>query len=45
MQQVLLVLVAAAGSGGSGGAAGFAVRKNSRTVTVNNSGTMNGSAG
>ena len=28
-----------------GGAAGFAVRKNSRTVTVNNSGTINGTAG
>ena len=38
-------VVTAAASGGSGGAAGFAVRKNSRTVTVNNSGTMNGSAG
>lgn len=38
-------IVTSAGSGGSGGAAGFAVRKNSRTVTVNNSGTMNGSAG
>jgi hypothetical protein len=37
--------VTAAGSGGSGGAAGFAVRKNSRTVTVNNSGTINGTAG
>tara|TARA_R110002012_G_C11646553_1_gene611085 strand:+ start:1160 stop:1876 length:717 start_codon:yes stop_codon:yes gene_type:complete len=37
--------VTAASGGGSGGAAGFAVRKNSRTVTVNNSGTMNGSAG
>ena len=37
--------VTAAGSAGSGGAAGFAVRKNSRTVTVNNSGTVNGTAG
>lgn len=38
-------VVTGAGSGGSGGAAGFAVRKNSRTVTVNNSGTINGTAG
>lgn len=30
-------------SGGSGGAAGFALRKNGRTVTLNNSGTVNGS--
>lgn len=32
------------GSGGSGGAAGFALRKNTRTVTLNNSGTVAGSA-
>jgi len=32
------------GAGGAGGAAGFALRKNSRTVTVNNSGTVAGSA-
>lgn len=31
------------GSGGAGGAAGFALRKNSRTVTLNNSGTVAGS--
>lgn len=31
-------------SGGAGGAAGFALRKNSRTVTLNNSGTVAGSA-
>lgn len=31
------------GAGGSGGAAGFAIRKNSRTVTLNNSGTVAGS--
>lgn len=31
-------------SGGSGGAAGRAIRKNGRTVTLNNSGTVNGSA-
>ena len=30
-------------SGGSGGAAGFAVRKNSRTVSISGSGTYNGS--
>ena len=30
------------GSGGSGGAAGFAVRKNGRTVTVTNQGTVQG---
>ncbi len=32
------------GGGGAGGAAGFALRKNSRTVTLNNSGTVAGSA-
>ena len=32
------------GGGGSGGAAGFALRKNSRTVSLNNSGTVAGSA-
>ena len=32
------------GAGGAGGAAGFALRKNSRTVTLNNSGTVAGSA-
>ena len=32
------------GSGGGGGAAGFALRKNSKTVTLNNSGTVAGSA-
>lgn len=32
------------GSGGAGGAAGFALRKNTRTVTLNNSGTVAGSA-
>ena len=31
------------GGGGAGGAAGFALRKNSRTVTLNNSGTVAGS--
>ena len=31
-----------AGSGGPGGAAGFAVRKNGRTVTVTNQGTVQG---
>lgn len=34
----------APGNGGAGGAAGFALRKNSRTVTLNNSGTVAGSA-
>ena len=38
-------VVTPASGGGAGGAAGFAVRKNSRTVTVNNSGTINGTAG
>lgn len=33
----------APGGGGGGGAAGFALRKNSRTVTLNNSGTVAGS--
>lgn len=32
------------GAGGAGAAAGFALRKNSRTVTLNNSGTVSGSA-
>lgn len=32
------------GGGGAGGAAGFALRKNSRTVTLNNFGTVAGSA-
>jgi hypothetical protein len=32
------------GAGGAGGAAGFALRKNSKTVTLNNSGTVAGSA-
>ena len=32
------------GGGGAGGAAGFALRKNSRTVSLNNSGTVAGSA-
>jgi hypothetical protein len=31
------------GGGGAGGAAGFALRKNSRTVSLNNSGTVAGS--
>ena len=31
------------GLGGAGGAQGFALRKNSRTVTLNNSGTVSGS--
>ncbi len=35
-------VVVAVGSGGSGGAAGFAVRKNSRTVSVTNQGTVQG---
>lgn len=35
----------APGAGGAGGAAGFAVRKNSRTVTVNSNGTVAGTAG
>lgn len=34
-----------AGSGGAGGAAGFALRKNGKTVTLNNSGTVAGSVG
>ena len=34
----------AVGAGGAPGAAGFALRKNSRTVTLNNSGTVAGSA-
>lgn len=34
---------ASPGSGGSGGAAGYALRKNSRTVTLTNSGTVAGS--
>ena len=33
------------GSGSAGGAAGFALRKNSRTVTLNNSGTVAGTVG
>lgn len=33
----------APGTGGAGGAAGFALRKNSRSVTLNNSGTVAGS--
>ena len=33
----------APGNGGAGGAGGFALRKNSRTVAVNNSGTLAGS--
>lgn len=36
--------IASPGGGGAGGAAGFALRKNSRTVTLNNSGTVAGSA-
>lgn len=36
--------ISAPGSGGAGGAAGFALRKNGRTVTLNNSGTVAGSA-
>ena len=38
-------IVTAIGAGGAGGAAGFAVRKNGRTVTVNNSGTVAGTIG
>jgi hypothetical protein len=34
-----------AGGGGAGGAAGFALRKNGKTVTLNNSGTVAGSVG
>ena len=34
-----------AGAGGAGGAAGFALRKNGKTVTLNNSGTVAGSVG
>ena len=37
--------VASPGSGRAGGAAGYALRKNSRTVTVNNSGTVAGTVG
>jgi len=33
------------GAGGAGGAAGFALRKNGKTVTLNNSGTVAGSVG
>lgn len=36
-------LIQSPGGGGAGGAAGFALRKNSRTVSVNNSGTVAGS--
>jgi len=35
----------AVGGGGAGGAAGFAIRKNSKTITVNNSGTIAGTIG
>ena len=38
-------VVTGAGSGGAGGAAGYAIRKNGRTVTVNSSGTINGTVG
>ena len=38
-------VVTGAGSGGPGGAAGYAIRKNGRTVTVNSSGTINGTVG
>ena len=33
------------GAGGAGGAAGFAIRENSNTITVNNSGTIAGTIG
>lgn len=33
------------GAGGAGGAAGYALRKNGRTITVNNSGTILGTVG
>jgi hypothetical protein len=39
----MVCLVQSVGAGGSGGAAGFALRKNSKTVTINNSGTIAGS--
>ena len=35
----------APGAGGAGGAAGFAIRENSNTITVNNSGTIAGTIG
>ena len=37
--------VQAPGAGGAGGAAGFAIRENSNTITVNNSGTIPGTIG
>lgn len=37
--------VASPGSGAAGGAAGYALRKNSRTVTLNNDGTVAGTVG
>ncbi len=37
--------VQSTGAGGAGGAAGFALRKNSNTVAVNNSGTIAGTVG
>lgn len=38
-------IVASPGSGAAGGSAGYALRKNSRTVTLNNSGTVAGTVG
>jgi hypothetical protein len=38
-------VITAAGAGGAGGAAGYAMRKNSRTVTLNDSGTTTGTVG
>lgn len=40
-----LCVLNAVGSGGSGASAGYALRKNSRTVTLNNSGTVTGTVG
>ena len=38
-------ITSAVGSGGGGGAAGYAIRKNSRTVTYTDNGTTNGTVG
>ena len=38
-------VVQSPGAGGAGGAAGFAIRENSNTITVNNSGTIAGTIG
>ena len=38
-------IIQAVGAGAAGGAAGFAIRENSNTITVNNSGTIAGTIG